>query len=981
MIDVVVYPVPIAKTLKYHFHIRPSSASLTIGHFLVRVKNFLRLPRSKEWTSPPIGCLAPTDHANRHANSHDPFDCPPFLGISTMTPSELRQRFLDFFEQRDHEVVESAPVVPQNDPTLLFTNAGMNQFKDLLLGNEERDYQRATSTQKCIRAGGKHNDLDEVGKDGRHLTFFEMLGNWSFGDYYKEKAIVWAWEFILEVLELDRSRLYVTIFHDDDESFRIWRDIVGVEAERILRLGEEENFWSMGPTGPCGPCTEIHYDLKPEQGPFDFVEGYDEERINEIWNLVFMQYDRSEEGDLEPLPLQSVDTGLGLERVAMIQAGKDNIFQTELFLPIFRDVAARLGDEDDGVDDAVTIDGESIAIEDLLTVDSDYFPHLAVIGDHIRALMFALCDGAQFSNEGRGYVLRRILRRAVRFGRELGFSAPFLWEVGQVVIEHYGDAFPELQATGDQARELIKLEEERFFRNLDRGIELFHDVAGQAREEGRHELSGEEVFELHATYGFPPDLTALMAEEQGMTIDHDGYEERWDEHRATSQGKDVHADAAGVGDWTTLREGSADTFVGYDQHRISTHIQKIRHIEDDRYELLLEETPFYAESGGQVGDAGTIASDDGNLQFRVHDTQKSPIGIVHRAELVAGSADGDHVRHPVIAQIDDDRRHRTRCNHTATHLLHSALREEVSESIFQAGSLVAPDRLRFDFQHGQALSDDELQAIEERVNRHIRAQRPLRIHADIDRQVAVDKMGAMAIFGEKYGDTVRVVEIPGESVELCGGTHVDNTGEIAAFRIISEQSVGSGIRRVEAVTEEEAFQSFQRDRELLETLAEMTKSDVSNLQERLEAILDEKRELEKQVDSLSQKLADHGASSLLDDAEEISGITLIARVLDVNDRDQMLTYADKLRDQIGDSPAAVLLGANLDDKAALVCLLSDDVVADHGIKAGELINAVAAHVDGRGGGRPTLAQAGGSNPDGLPAAIDAFAPSLEDALS
>ncbi len=898
-----------------------------------------------------------------------------------MKPSTLRDRFLQFFEDRDHEVVPSSPVVPENDPTLLFTNAGMNQFKDLLLGNEERDYSRATSSQKCIRAGGKHNDLEEVGKDGRHLTFFEMLGNWSFGDYYKRQAIEWAWEFILEVLEFDRDRLYVTIYKDDDESFDIWADDIGVDPDRILRLGDidegdEENFWSMGPTGPCGPCTEIHYDLHPEEGELEFVEGYDEERINEIWNLVFMEFNRDDDGNLDPLPLKSVDTGLGLERVAMIKAGADNIFRTELFLPIFRDVAARLqSDDDDGVDDdTVVIDGDAIPIEDLLDVDSDYFPHLAVIGDHIRTLMFAICDGAKFSNEGRGYVLRRILRRAVRFGRQLGFDEPFLWQVGQTVTEHYGDAYPELQATGDEARELIKLEEERFFRNIDRGLELFDNAADEAETEGRTQLSGDEVFELHATYGFPPELTESMAEERGMTIDWSGYDERWEEHREKSRGKDVHADAAGVGDWKTIHEGPADEFTGYDRLEESVRVQKMRHLDGDEYELLLDKTPFYAESGGQIGDRGVVESSGDGPSFRITDTQKSPIGIVHRATRIEGDVDEASLAAEFIASVDSRHRQQTACNHTATHLLHAALQKEVSDSIFQAGSLVAPDRLRFDFRHG------EISDLEDRVNRQIRERRPVEVETDVDRDEAVEERGAMAIFGEKYGDRVRVVEIPGESVELCGGTHVENTGDIGLFRITSESSVGSGLRRIEAVTEEQAFEAFDRDRQLLDRVAELVDADTTNLEARLKSILDKTSELERQVDSLSQKIADQGATEMVDDAVDVDGINVIAEVVDVADRDQMLDYADKLREELKEGQGAVLLGARIDGKAALACLLTDEVVEDRGLKAGDLINAVATHVDGRGGGRPTLAQAGGSNPDGLGNAADAFADAVRDAL-
>jgi alanyl-tRNA synthetase len=899
-----------------------------------------------------------------------------------MTPDEIRQSYLEYFEDLDHEVVDSSPVVPQGDPTLLFTNAGMNQFKDVLLGNEVRDYTRAASAQKCIRAGGKHNDLDEVGRDGRHLTFFEMLGNWSFGDYYKSEAIDWAWDYVLNTLGLDRDRLYVTIYKDDDDSFEIWTEEQDVPAERVLRLGDieegnEENFWSMGPTGPCGPCTEIHYDLRPEEGDFPFEAGYDEERIVEIWNLVFMEFNRDETGELDPLPMKSVDTGMGLDRVAMIKADAENIFQTELFLPIFRHVAGLLSSSGQHDEETVTIDGEDIPIEDLIHVDNQYFPNLAVIGDHIRALMFAVCDGAKFSNEGRGYVLRRILRRAVRFGRQLGFEKPFLHEVGETVVEHYGPHYPELEAMGDEARQLIKLEEERFFRNIDRGIELFEQAADSAENAGDDALSGDKVFELHATYGFPPDLTEIMAEERGLDIEWARYKELWKEHQETSRSKDTYADAAGVGDWTTVHEQDGSNFVGYDTLTTETFVTRFRELEDGRYQLLLVDTPFYAEAGGQVGDAGVIRSVDGTIVFKVEDTQKAPIGIVHIAELVQGRADEDTLSTRFEAAVDEERRWATMCNHTATHLLHSALRDIVSDQIFQSGSLVAPDRLRFDFSHGEPLSDDELRAIEDRVNERIREAIEVAPHLDVDRDYAVEELGAMAIFGEKYGDKVRVIQIADESTELCGGTHVPKTSDINLFRITGESSVAAGIRRVEAVTNEQAYQSFQQDRDELEDLAEMLKSDKKGLLDRARAVLEEKSELQKQVDRLSQKLAQTESSDLVDDAVDVDGVKVIASKLSVDTRDQMLKYADKLRDQLEEG--VVLLVAELEGKAALVCVVTDSAV-ERGLQAGPLINEAASYVDGRGGGRPTLAQAGGTDVSGLDAAVDNFVSVVESAL-
>jgi alanyl-tRNA synthetase len=887
-----------------------------------------------------------------------------------MKPSDIRDSYLKYFEERDHRVVDSSPVVPQGDPTLLFTNAGMNQFKDLLLGNETRDYERATSSQKCIRAGGKHNDLDEVGKDGRHLTFFEMLGNWSFGDYYKKDAIVWAWDYILNVLELDQDRLYVTIYKDDEESRDIWLDEVGLDEARVLRLGNieegnEENFWSMGPTGPCGPCTEIHYDHHPEQGNLVFDVGYDEERVVEIWNLVFMEFNRDETGALNPLPMKSVDTGLGLDRVAMVKAGRDNVFQTELFTPIFEKTLALLGQD-------LPSDWDAF-------YERKDFTNFAVIADHVRTVLFSICDGAKFSNEGRGYVVRRILRRAVRYGRELGFTAPFLHEVSEAVVEHYSSVYPELEAMGKEAAELMRLEEDRFFRNIDRGIELFEQAADRAAAEDRDELSSEEVFELHATFGFPPDLTEIMAEEKGLSIDWQGYETLWAEHQETSRGKDVHADAAGVGDWVTIYDEQDSEFVGYDSTEATASITRFRPFDEDRYQVLLTKTPFYAESGGQIGDRGVIRAADGSLVFRVVDTQKAPIGIVHTVERDKGTVGGNTtLKGEFVAEVSTSLRRQTVANHTATHLLHAALRDIVSDSIFQSGSLVSPDKLRFDFSYAERLTDEQLRAIEDRVNGLIRQGHPVNAHVDVSRERAVDQMGAMAIFGEKYGDTVRVIEIPGESVELCGGTHVKNTSDINLFRITSESGVAAGIRRIEALTEQAAFDSFRHDADTLDEVARTLKSDTYDIIKRAEALLEDKAELEKQVDRLSQKLAHSESSDMASDATEIDGVKVIASKIGADTRDQMLAYADKLREQLDEG--VVLLASELDGKAALVCVVTNSAFKNRGLKAGDLINQAAKHVDGRGGGRPTLAQAGGTKVDGLQAAVDSFEAAVRGAL-
>lgn len=874
-----------------------------------------------------------------------------------MNSDQIRQAYLDYFKKREHEVIESSPVVPQGDPTLLFTNAGMNQFKDLLLGNEVRDYKRAASVQKCIRAGGKHNDLDEVGKDGRHLTFFEMLGNWSFGDYYKKASIEWAWDFCLNVLELDPARLYVTVHNDDNESLAIWRDEIKVDPNHILKLGDKDNFWAMGPTGPCGPCTEIHIDLQPEKGPFEFVDGYDPDRIVEIWNLVFMESNRLEDESLEPLPMKSVDTGMGLDRVAMVKANSNNVFHTDLFKPLMAKAAELLG--------TPVRDWQEFFV-------SEKFTNFSVIADHIRTVTFALCDGAKFSNDGRGYVLRRILRRAVRYGRELGFEGPFLHQIAAVVVENYGHVYPELKTGGSRASEMIRLEEERFFRNIDRGIELFEQAAAESKDV----ISGARVFELHATYGFPPDLTEIMAEEKGLGIDKTEYEALWVQHQNASRGKDLYADAAGVGDWITVHEGPSSTFVGYTDLEAKTRVMKFRRIDEERFELVLEKTPFYAESGGQVGDKGEIQV--GNLHFAVSDTQKAPIGILHSATLEDGVFTVDSLKGEVLAKVNAHERSLIMANHTATHLLHAALRGLVSDAIFQAGSMVAPEKLRFDFSHPEPLTASQVKAVEDAVNAEIAKALPVTIYENVDRERAISEMGAMAIFGEKYGDNVRVVSIPG-SVELCGGTHVSNTSEIRLFRLVSESGVAAGIRRIEAVTSQGALLAVADDRNKIKSVANVLKADVHNLVERAQNLVAEKSELEKLVEKLQQKLASQESADLLKDAVEIDGITVISKAIQVENRDQLLAFADALRSKL--KLGIVLLGTELEGKAALICLVTDEAFKSKKVKAGDLINAVAPFVDGRGGGRPTLAQAGGSKPEGIPTAIAEFESKVRELLS
>lgn len=865
--------------------------------------------------------------------------------------------------------MSSSPVVPEEDPTLLFTNAGMNQFKDMLLGHEVRDYKRAVSVQKCIRAGGKHNDLDDVGKDARHLTLFEMLGNWSFGDYYKRKSIEWAWDFVTNQLKLDTSRLYVTVHHTDDESHDIWVDDIGIAKDHMLRLGDKDNFWSMGPVGPCGPCSEIHYDSRPQDGEMPFVEGYDDDRIIEIWNLVFMESNRQEDGSFEPLPMQSVDTGMGMDRVAMILNNRHSVFHTELFSPLFVATLALLGT------DASSWERD----EWTAFYERDDFEHFAVIADHTRMVMFALCDGAQFSNEGRGYVLRRVLRRAVRHGRELGFETPFMFKVAKAVIETYGTPYPEIQAVGHEASKLVELEEERFFRNLERGITIFEQAVEHAQKEGRSTLSSQEVFDLYATSGFPTDLTQIMAQERGLDVDLSDYKRIWEEHRDASRGKDLYADAAGLGQWETITTGSADNFVGYSAHDAVTQLRKIRITDDGDVEFTLATTPFYAESGGQVGDKGTLSNADGSIVVHIKDVQKAPIGFIHKGSMHVGDARKVDWSGNFDAHVDVSTRALTMSNHTATHLLHAALRDLVSDKVSQAGSLVNPSKLRFDFTHGAPLTTEELRAVEDRVNAQIRAGHVVTIHADVERDIAVTQMGAMAIFGEKYGDVVRVVDIPGESVELCGGTHVANTREIGLFRIESEAGVAAGIRRIEAITGEAAYVSFQSDRDQLGHVAQTLKTQPAALVERATSLLEERSELERQLRKMTQRMALLEVDQIIEDALTVGDVRVVAQAIKVDTRDQLMAYADRLRQKM--EHGVVLLGAEVDGKAALLCMVAEDVFKGHKLKAGDLINDVAAHVGGRGGGRPTLAQAGGSNPAGIPDAIAGFEQAVRARLS
>lgn len=873
-----------------------------------------------------------------------------------MTPDDLRSAYISFFEERGHRYVPSSPCIPEGDPTLLFTNAGMNQFKDVLLGREKRDYTRATNAQKCIRAGGKHNDLDEVGHSARHLTFFEMLGNWSFGDYYKRESIRWAWDFATGVMQIPADRIFVSVFREDDAAWDIWTQEIGVAADHITRLDEEDNFWSMGPTGPCGPCTEIYYDHYPERGEPNWAPGFDDERFMEIWNLVFMEFDRAEDGTMNELPMKSVDTGMGLDRVATIIEGVKNVFHTG----IFRNIFARIQSE---------LSGERFPLERVQDLyPRDDFSSYAVIADHIRTLTFSICDGAKFSNEGRGYVLRRILRRAVRHGRKLGFSGPFLCRIVPAVVESFSHVYPELRLKGTEAAAIIEQEEARFFRTIDRGIALFEEVAAKAAQREDKTIPGEVIFRLYDTFGFPTDLTQIMADEQGLKLDMSGYEAAMEEQRQRSRAADGRYTDAG--EWTTLIEGAADRFVGYNALTHATKVLRYRAIPEteDEYEVCLVETPFYAESGGQVGDRGVLRFAQGELELEVLDTTKTTAGITHRTRHIAGSL-VEGVGAEVSAEVDPHLRGLTAANHTATHLLHAALHKHVSKTAFQAGSHVSADRLRFDFAYDKPLTQAQLDAIETTVNEHIRAAVALDILLDVPLAEA-EKMGAMMIFGEKYGEKVRVVDIPGLSTELCGGTHVRNTADIGWCRITSESGVAAGVRRIEAITNEAAFRLALEERAILRRLSERLRTAPANLDKHVEKMQADRKELERELAEARRKEAGVAARAIAAGAKQIQGLSVVGVEVQVSDRDALLALADQVRDHLG-AQGVALLAARIDDKPALLVTATEGAVKA-GAHAGKLVNAAAAVLGGKGGGRPTLAQAGGNDVAQIPQAIEAF---------
>ena len=884
-----------------------------------------------------------------------------------MKAADIRSSFLEFFASRQHSVQPSSSLVPANDPTLFFVNAGMVQFKDVFTGADPRDYSRATSVQKCMRVSGKHNDLENVGFTARHHTLFEMLGNFSFGDYFKEEAIAWAWEFLTRVMELPEDRLYVSVYLDDDESYDLWR-AQGVPAERIARCGAKHNFWSMGPTGPCGPCTEIHWDLGddfvPDNEPDAWGRGWDAGRIMEIWNLVFMQFERYEEGGAiaqRDLPRPSVDTGLGLERLAAIKQGHTSNWRIDELQNLIQLAGAIAGKEygQDPADDVA----------------------MRVIADHARAATFLIGDGVIPTADGRGYVLRRVMRRAIRYAVKLGIDRPFLHEISDRVVDLMGAAYPELVARRSTISKYVEGEERAFRRTLDRGIALIETEFAGMRDRGESVLDGFTAFQLHDTFGFPPDLTQVIAGENGFTVDMAGYDEHMRAQK--QQGRD-NWDGSGqvaVADlYRDLESGAGTRFTGHGGVHGEGVVQALlvggarvaRADAGQSVEVIVDSTPFYAESGGQIGDAGVIEAD--GLRLQVTDTTKPGGAVfVHVGTVKEGAISvGDTVR----LHVDAERRGDIVRNHTATHLLQSALRNVLGDHVQQRGSLVAPDRLRFDFSHFEALTTQELRAIEGQVNGQILANTSTSIS-----EMSMDEartLGAMALFGEKYGDVVRVVRVPGFSTELCGGTHCGATGQIGLMKIMTEAGIAAGVRRIEAITGRGAL-AWVRDLDEREAaLTLQLKAPATEIGEKVARLLDDRRALQRQVEDLKQKLVTGGVGGG-PETREILGVRMIAGVLEGVSGKELRGHGDALLDKLG--TGVVVLGAADEEKgkASLLVKVSKDLTGR--VRAGDVVRELAAEVGGTGGGRPDMAQAGGRLPENLPAAIEKAWTLVERALS
>ncbi len=861
------------------------------------------------------------------------------------TTAQIRQQFLDFFSSKGHSVVASSSLIPGNDPTLLFVNAGMVQFKDVFLGQDARSYTTATSSQRCVRAGGKHNDLENVGYTARHHTFFEMLGNFSFGDYFKREAIKYAWEFLTEVCELPAEKLWVTVYADDDEAAKIWLEEMGISEERFTRIGdkpggkpnESDNFWSMGDTGPCGPCTEIFYDHGEDifGGPPGSPDE-DGDRYIEIWNLVFMQYNRDKSGKMDPLPKPSVDTGMGLERLAAILQNGHSNYDIDLFQALIKAAAKETGFTD--------------------LADSS----LKVIADHIRSCSFLIVDGVLPSNEGRGYVLRRIIRRALRHGHKLGQNGLFFHKLVQPLVEQMGGAYPELAKAQKDVEKALKLEEQRFAETLDQGMKILEDGIKDIKN---GQIPGEMVFKLYDTFGFPVDLTADIAREKDLTLDMDGYEKAMEAQRERARS----ASKFGVDYNDAIDTDAVTDFTGYDHLQDQSQIEVLFKdgesvdsiVAGDEAVVILKQTPFYAESGGQVGDTGLLKND--NASFEVMDTQKQGKAFIHIGSVSKGEL---KVGDTLTAEIDAERRDATIRNHSATHLMHAALRDILGEHVQQKGSLVNNERLRFDFSHNEAVKPEQLFEIEKLVSQQIRSN----LNTESQEMAIADAKakGAMALFGEKYGDEVRVVSMGDFSVELCGGVHVDRSGDIGAFKIIAETGIASGVRRIEAVTGVAAVEYANQQSNKINKISSLLKASSDEVEDKLGQVLSKMKAQEKEIAQLKSKMATQTGKDLTADAIEVNGIKVLAVKLEGVDSKSLRDTMDQLKNKLG---SAVIVLATADDKKVSLCAgVTKDQTGN--VKAGDLVNMVASQVGGKGGGRPDMAMAGGNQPENLAAALE-----------
>ena len=875
-----------------------------------------------------------------------------------LTAKEIRESFKQFFASKEHQIVPSAPMVVKGDPTLMFTNAGMNQFKDIILGNVPRKYPRVADSQKCLRVSGKHNDLEEVGHDTYHHTMFEMLGNWSFGDYFKKEAINWAWEYLVEVLKLNPERLYATVFEGspaegldrDNEAAGYWEQYL--PKDHILNGNKHDNFWEMGDTGPCGPCSEIHIDLRSDEeraavSGADMVNK-DHPQVIEIWNLVFMQFNRKADGSLEPLPAKVIDTGMGFERLCMALQGKTSNYDTDVFQPIIKVIAGMAG----------------------TTYGTDKQQDIAmrVIADHIRTIAFAITDGQLPSNAKAGYVIRRILRRAVRYGYTfLDRKEAFMYKLLPVLIETMGDAYPELIAQKTLIEKVIKEEEESFLRTLETGIRLLDKKMEETKAAGKTVLNGVDAFTLYDTYGFPLDLTELILRENGMEADIEEF------NKAMQKQKERARNAAAIetGDWITLKDGECK-FVGYDLFECEAEILRYRQIKQKNkvlYQIVLDQTPFYAEMGGQVGDTGWLIADDEKID--VIDTKRENNLPVHLVTKLPKD-----VTATFTAKINVKKRIQCECNHSATHLLHEALREVLGTHVEQKGSYVSPDSLRFDFSHFQKVTDEEIRKVEILVGEKIRANFPLEEHRNMP--IAEAKaLGAMALFGEKYGDEVRVVSMGDFSVELCGGTHVANTANITLFKIVSEAGVAAGVRRIEALTGNNVIAYYRQMEENLHTIAKTLKTSPAEITEKITHLQKEVKELQSENESLKSKMAQDSLGNVMDQVVEVKGVKVLASAVDGVDMNGLRDLGDQLKEKLGEG--VVVLASAKDGKVSLLAMATQGAM-DKGAHAGNLIKAAAAIVGGGGGGRPNMAQAGGKNPDKIPEAIAKVAELVEGQL-